>query len=157
MDRIDEISQLLNRSNQVFFTIIANELSRYGITIPQAVVLDTIKDQPKTIGEISKAIDLSYSTVSGIVDRLERERLVVRRRDEKDRRVVWVSITDKCEHPDREHPFLSEDFISNIFVDDFKKLSSDQIHSLYESLNLINQLMEKKLKEIQEKKGSEVE
>jgi len=150
MDRIHEMAQLFKRTNQVFFTIIANELSRYGITITQAVVLDSIKDQPKTIGEISKAIDLSYSTVSGIVDRLERQQLVVRQRDEKDRRVVWVSMTEKCEQPDKN-------FISDIFIDDFKKLSPKQIDSLYESLQLINQLIEKKSKEIQERKGSEVE
>lgn len=156
MDRILEIAKLLMRNNQVYFTLIANELSKYGITIPQAVVLDTIKDQRRTIGEISKAIDLSYSTVSGIVDRLERHRLVVRERDEIDRRVVWVSITDQFGCLGKDHPILIEDLYSHIFLDDFKELSSEQLDSLYSSLQLINHLVEKKAKVIQEKKGSEV-
>lgn len=157
MVHINDIAQLLKRNNQLYFIIIANELTKYGITIPQAVVLDTIKEQRKTIGEISKAIDLSYSTVSGIIDRLERQRLVVRHRDEKDRRVVWVSITDECESLGKVNPILSDELFSDLFIEDFKELTTEQIDSLYSSLQLINQLVEKKVKAIQEKKGSEVE
>lgn len=157
MDRMHEISQLMMRNNQLFFTIIANELSRYGITIPQALVLDAIKEQRKTIGEISKAIDLSYSTVSGIIDRLEREKLVVRHRDESDRRVVWVSITEESECLGKVHPVLNNKLFSNYFSNIFKELTPEQMDSLYTVLHLMNRLMEKKTKEIQVKKGSEVE
>lgn len=156
MERKREIAKLLMRNNQVYFTIIANELAKYGITIPQAVVLDTIKDQRKTIGEISKAIDLSYSTVSGIIDRLERQNLVVRHRDEKDRRVVWVSITDQLESLGKVHPILNDELFTEIFLEDFNELSTEQIDSLYSSLQLINHLVEKKAKAVQENKGSEV-
>lgn len=156
MDYIQNIARLLMRNNQVYFSLIAGELAKCGITIPQAIVLDTVKDQRKTIGEISKAIDLSYSTVSGIVDRLERQQLVYRHRDEKDRRVVWVLITDQFECLSKGNSILNEELFHQVFFDDFNKLSSEQIEALYTSLQLVNEMLEKKAKDLQEKKGSEV-
>lgn len=46
-----------------------------------------------TLKSIGRAIQLSPSTVVGIVDRLEEKGLVRRQRDTKDRRNVFVSIT----------------------------------------------------------------
>ncbi|TGU57381.1 MarR family transcriptional regulator, partial [Mesorhizobium sp. M00.F.Ca.ET.186.01.1.1] len=49
----------------------------------------------KTMGEICKAVDLSYSTTSGLINRMEQENLVRRFRDQTDRRIVWVSLTER--------------------------------------------------------------
>ncbi|RXT13707.1 MarR family transcriptional regulator [Ammoniphilus sp. CFH 90114] len=156
MDRLQEIGKLLVKGNNDFFALMTMELSKYGITLPQAVVLGTIKDKPMTIGEISKTIDLSYSTVSGIVDRLERNGLVIRKRDHQDRRVVWVSLTDQMECLEKKCPIFNEGFFLNFLVGDLREVDSKQLDSLYDSLQLVNQLLEKKLKSIQEKRGSEV-
>ena len=46
-------------------------------------------------GEIGAKMMVTVSNLTGIVDRLEEKKLVVRKRDEKDRRVVHVVLTDK--------------------------------------------------------------
>ena len=45
------------------------------------------------ITEFSNQLCLSNSTVSGIIDRLEKQEMVVRERSEEDKRVVYVSIS----------------------------------------------------------------
>ena len=48
-----------------------------------------------TTSALARRISLSPSTVVGILDRLERRQLILRTRDQSDRRVVRVSVTAK--------------------------------------------------------------
>ena len=66
--------------------------SHYGLTGPQLVALRSIAAEgPLTAGELSRRIELSQATVTGIVDRLVRRQYVSRRRDKKDRRRVLLT------------------------------------------------------------------
>jgi MarR family transcriptional regulator, organic hydroperoxide resistance regulator len=47
-----------------------------------------------TAGELAKAADLSPASVSTMLDHLERDGIVERRRSEEDRRVVVVTLTE---------------------------------------------------------------
>src|SRR5262245_11099486 len=60
-----------------------------------AVLLHLESTGPLTIGEASKHLDRAQSVVSEIVSRLERQGLVERMRDERDRRrtLVWLTPT----------------------------------------------------------------
>ncbi|TKI56814.1 MarR family transcriptional regulator [Brevibacillus antibioticus] len=115
MNKSLHIRDLLKRLNKTFGTMATKELSQYGVTVPQLMVIREIHPDPKTIGQISKAVDLSYSTVSGIIDRLEREQLVERVRDENDRRVVWIRKTPKICELFAKVDFFSENFYQRIF------------------------------------------
>lgn len=67
--------------------------SRYGLTGPQLVCLRAIANGgPMTPSELSRIVDLSQGTVSGIVERLVRRQYVSRRRDAKDRRRVVLTV-----------------------------------------------------------------
>ncbi len=50
-------------------------------------------DGPLTMGELARRVGVSEKTVTGVVDRLERQGLVKRDRLETDRRVVEVKLT----------------------------------------------------------------
>ena len=66
----------------------------HNITSPQLVALLAIAEMgPSTLKSIGRAIQLSPSTVVGIVDRLEEKGLVQRERDTRDRRNVFVAVT----------------------------------------------------------------
>lgn len=66
----------------------------HNITSPQLVALMAIAQLgPSTLKSIGRAIHLSPSTVVGIVDRLEEKGLVLRERDTRDRRNVYVTVT----------------------------------------------------------------
>ncbi len=67
----------------------------YNITSPQLVALMAVaRLGPSTLKSIGQDIHLSSSTVVGIIDRLEEKQWVVRVRDTRDRRNVFVSVTE---------------------------------------------------------------
>ncbi len=70
--------------------------ARHGLTGPQLTVikmLETLGDL--SLSRLSERIRAQNSTVTGIVDRMEREGLVTRARSETDRRVVHIQLTQK--------------------------------------------------------------
>lgn len=68
-----------------------------NLTFPQALVLNTLlEESPIPISLLAERVDSANSTVSGIVDRLEKLGLVRRERGETDRRVIYVGLTDSC-------------------------------------------------------------
>jgi DNA-binding MarR family transcriptional regulator len=70
--------------------------AKHGLTGPQLTVvkmLETLGDL--SLSRLSEKIRAQNSTVTGIVDRMEREGLVKRERSATDRRVVHIALTDK--------------------------------------------------------------
>lgn len=69
---------------------------QYGLTGPQLVVVKLLEPVGRlSLSELSWKIRARNSTVTGIIDRMEREQLVVRRRSDSDRRVVHIELTPK--------------------------------------------------------------
>lgn len=67
---------------------------RYGLTAPQLMCLRLLKDgEALCAGTIASALSLSPQTVTGLIDRLESQGLVLRGRSETDRRQVLVCLT----------------------------------------------------------------
>ena len=56
-------------------------------------VLET--DGPQPMRALAEALDVSQASATGIVDRMEQRGLVERRRDEDDRRIVRVVLTEE--------------------------------------------------------------
>jgi DNA-binding MarR family transcriptional regulator len=70
--------------------------SQFGLTGPQLTViklLETFGDL--SLSSLSERIRAQNSTVTGIIDRMEREGLVRRERSTADRRVVFIRLSDK--------------------------------------------------------------
>ncbi|MDF2680213.1 MAG: transcriptional regulator [Brevibacillus sp.] len=95
MKELIQLAKLLREASALFSSISKKELDTGDVTWQQVLILEQIEKGPKTMGDISKAVDLSYSTTSGLINRLEQENLVRRFRDKSDRRIVWVSLTDR--------------------------------------------------------------
>ena len=69
---------------------------RLDLTFPQALVLTALGDgDPVPISTLAERTGSANSTVSGIVDRLEKLGLAKRERSELDRRVIYVSATQR--------------------------------------------------------------
>jgi len=58
------------------------------------------------LGELSQKMYLHPSTITGVVDRLEKKGYVSRDRDREDRRVVMVQLTPKGKRLVRRAPIL---------------------------------------------------
>jgi len=140
MDLKQQLPLLLSCTSKLYFALVSEELEAFGITKPQILVLDQIKFAPKTVGEISKAVDLSYSTVSGIIDRLERAQIISRQKDERDRRIVWVSLVDNGEKLKEKIPFMQSNYHEQLFPG----ISDEEAEKITEALQLINHYLEQK-------------
>lgn len=88
----------LKKTQNIIRDHMHRQFQELNLTAPQGMLLYLVKQkQPIKISEISKEMGLSNSTVSGIVDRLEKINLVKRQRSEVDRRVVHVLLGDEVE------------------------------------------------------------
>ncbi|GLZ03793.1 MarR family transcriptional regulator [Actinomadura sp. NBRC 104412] len=66
-----------------------------GLTPQQAHVLCHLVDGPIGMADLSRRLHLEKSSVTGLVDRVERRGLVARVRDDRDRRAYRVALTDE--------------------------------------------------------------
>ena len=65
-----------------------------GVTGPQRLVLRAIGRMPRSsAGHIARLLSLDPSTLTGILQRLEKKQLVVRMRDKQDRRRALFQLT----------------------------------------------------------------
>ncbi len=73
-----------------------DHFGRLHLTFPQALVLTVLGDGgPMPISSLAERTGSANSTVSGIVDRLEKLGLARRERSGEDRRVIYVAPTEQ--------------------------------------------------------------
>ncbi|MGM0874489.1 MAG: MarR family winged helix-turn-helix transcriptional regulator [Bacillota bacterium] len=73
-------------------------LNDFAITPPQFVALQWLMENGDlTIGELSNKMYLACSTTTDLVDRMEKNLLVIRIKDPKDRRVVRIHLLKEGE------------------------------------------------------------
>ncbi|MFW6324635.1 MAG: MarR family winged helix-turn-helix transcriptional regulator [Desulfovibrionales bacterium] len=68
---------------------------RFGVTGPQLVILQELSlHQSLSVSDLSRSVSLSQGTVTDIVTRLEKKKLLQRERSSIDKRKVLVSLTE---------------------------------------------------------------
>jgi DNA-binding MarR family transcriptional regulator len=111
------------------------DLDKQGLTPPQFYVLATIGYAGGLpFGEIGAKMMVTVSNLTGIVDRLEEKKLVLRKRDEHDRRVVHVVLTDKGVKLYKNTIPLFETSISELFAS-LDKTEQKELSGLLRKLN----------------------
>lgn len=69
---------------------------KLNLTFPQATALSVLgKEGPMPISKLAELTGSANSTISGIVDRLERLGMARRTRSELDHRVIYVEVTEE--------------------------------------------------------------
>lgn len=112
-----------------------NDLEKLGLTPPQFYVLATIGYAGGLpFGEIGAKMMVTVSNLTGIVDRLEEKKIVIRKRDEKDRRVVHVLLTDRGAKLYKSTIPLFEKSISQVFAS-IDKSQQKELAALLRKLN----------------------
>lgn len=97
MSHSDEILQAYLKLTQHASRQFRLHFGRKDLTFPQALVLSALMEEaPVPISLLAQRTGSANSTVSGIVDRLEKMELVERVRSEEDRRVIYVDLTPRC-------------------------------------------------------------
>jgi DNA-binding MarR family transcriptional regulator len=135
-----QIRQLIRQINQGIFELISSELSQYGLTASQLLVLRCLKDGRQKMSDISRVVGLTNSTISGIIDRLERSGYVERIRDDEDRRVVWVECTEKLRQLFHSIPVMQDSYFDSLL----EGITEEETQSILKSLQLLaNHIQEK--------------
>ena len=120
-----------------------NHFGRMDLTFPQAMILTVLgEDGPVPISVLAERTGSANSTVSGIVDRLEKLGLAKRQRSGTDRRVIYVSATEKyAERRDRAvtdvHSYFS-DLMSSMPEED-RNLVASALQKVGEALNRVEE------------------
>lgn len=137
----EAIKRLEKRLRYISGTIKQNGrkiLNNYPITSPQFVALQWLLEEGDlTIGELSNKISLAFSTTTDLVDRMERNELVVRVRDQKDRRVVRIHLLKKGKIIIHEVIEKRQDYLGDVL----EEFTNDQTTTLNELLDFLHEQM----------------
>ena len=95
-DPIDALEHALLRLAWLEQKRLAQTLAAHGLTVPQYLVLASVwqREDGCPMGELAGEMLQSSATMTGIVDRLVRLRLVQREPGSTDRRVVVIGLTE---------------------------------------------------------------
>ncbi|GEM00619.1 DNA-binding transcriptional regulator, MarR family [Halolactibacillus halophilus] len=114
-------------------------LKNYCITTPQFIALQWLLEEGDlTIGELSNKINLAFSTTTDLVDRMEKNTLVERKRDTKDRRVVRIHLLIKGKEIIQEVIEKRQQYLAEVLYD----MSTADINGLDETMRVLLEKMQ---------------
>lgn len=110
----------------------------YGFTVPQISCLYEIYENGiMTLSSLSKRVYLSMSTLVGVIDRLEEKEFVKRTRDIKDRRIIYIDITEKG----KEFVSATPSLLHNRLTENLHVLTEEEQITLVHSISLLVNLL----------------
>lgn len=133
-----EVTRLFQEVMNLFRHNMKKIIADTGMTAPQGMIIGILSHKGKMkITELSNHLGLSNSTVSGIIDKLEAQEMVVRERSQEDKRVVYVSISPKFEDIHKVFHEQIEKNIENLM----SQGSSEELNKILEGLNVLKKLL----------------
>jgi DNA-binding MarR family transcriptional regulator len=135
------ISGIMQSLRRIFKAIqdYSQEVShKFGITGPQLWALKTLSTNGSLpLGQLSKMMYLHPSTITGVVDRLEKKGYVVRDRVHEDRRVVMVQLTPNGRKVIRRAPSP----IQGKMIYGLRKLKREDLNFIYHSVERLVKML----------------
>jgi DNA-binding MarR family transcriptional regulator len=108
----------------------------HGVSIPQVLCLNFLSESPNyqsTQGEIRKFLNLNPSTVSGIIDRLEKKGYLARLPKSGDKRIVNIALTSAGDKLLGRMPSLLHEQLS----ERLQLLNEEELRKVEEGLNTL--------------------
>jgi DNA-binding MarR family transcriptional regulator len=135
---VEEIEHLLRVVSNIVRQRGRQILSKFDITPPQFNALQAlIRRKSMTMGELCQELFLASSTVTDLIDRMEKNNLVQRVRDEEDRRVVRLQVQEKGQKVLDEVMRARKAYLATVLA----QLSEEECIRLRDSLKQIHDLM----------------
>ncbi|HOJ12380.1 MAG TPA: MarR family transcriptional regulator [Clostridiales bacterium] len=107
MEEISKSISVIRLLKEIMYAVRQNveyQFKEMRLTGPQGMIIGILANFGEMkISDLSTKIGLSNSTVSGIIDRLEKQNLVERIRSKEDRRVVYVRVSAEFKRNAKEH------------------------------------------------------
>ncbi|MFO7173419.1 MAG: MarR family transcriptional regulator [Bacillota bacterium] len=124
--REQELERLDRSLTRLFRLIRTRDAGATGISPSQRAVLRALEESPLQISEVAATLGVTLSAATGLVDRMARNQLVERERDQADRRVVWVRLTDAG----RQAARAAEEERRRVLQEVFAPLSDEELQTL---------------------------
>ncbi|GAB6182249.1 hypothetical protein JCM14036_35680 [Desulfotomaculum defluvii] len=141
----EHLSFLIRTLNRKFRQYMMSQTIGCGLTVPQLHLMQELFQNPGiTLSELSIRLGLAKSTVSGIVDRLEKQGKVIRKRNEQDRRVVHIDLSPEINELNHNLSLMRTNYLGGFLV----YMSNEEIIGLINGLEKINLLMQKETQSI---------
>ncbi|SHE86974.1 transcriptional regulator, MarR family [Thermoanaerobacter uzonensis DSM 18761] len=137
---IGNLEMLLREVNHILNLYTRSYLNEKNITMARFWVMNKLSaDNPITMKELQRRLLLAPGTLTGLVDNLVSDRLVERWRDETDRRLVYLKLTQEGDKLLKEILQYRTSILANIL----EKIDALDVEQLNSDLMLIwNQLKE---------------
>ncbi len=136
------ISEIMQSLRRIFKAIqdYSHEVSgKFGITGPQLWALKTIsQNESLSLKDLSERMYLHPSTITGVVDRLEKKGYVARKRDQADRRVIYVELTAEGMTLAKRAPNPAQ----GKMIYGLKNLKKGDLNLIYNSVQKLVEIME---------------
>ena len=136
------ISEIMQSLRRIFKAIqdYSHEVSeKFGITGPQLWALKTIsQNESLSLSDLGKRMYLHPSTITGVIDRLEKKRYVTRIRDQVDRRVIYVQLTAEGKRLAKRAPNPAQ----GKMIYGLKNLKRRELNLIYDSVGKLVKIME---------------
>lgn len=143
---VEKIEILIREVSWVIKKMGRKILNDFDITPPQFSALLYLMDEPDgylTIGDLCKKMALAYSTVTDLVDRMEKGGLVERERDLQDRRVVRVKMKERGQEVINQVIESRRRFLAGIL----EHVTDEEKEALVQSLTKLHNLMGEEISE----------
>ncbi|WP_427338403.1 MarR family winged helix-turn-helix transcriptional regulator [Caloranaerobacter sp. DY30410] len=136
-----QIGLLIREINSKINSNLRHEFESTGLTIPQIMLIRIlVKHKKLKVSEISKKMSLANSTVSGIIDRLEKQEILKRTRSSEDKRIVYIELADKG----YEIGKYFYNTINSYFQDVFGKASEEEIEVILNGLQTLKKVLDRR-------------
>jgi DNA-binding MarR family transcriptional regulator len=145
LENIMKHNQLVERSRQSFTRLarFINQLMRAQlfcgpVTVQQCYTLEALLDGPKSMNNLAAEVALHQSTLTRVVEKLEKQNLAHRQRKENNKRKVEVHIT---ENGRKTYLFLKKEsmqMISGLLNMIPKERQASMVEAIEELANLLN-------------------
>ena len=140
MSRGIEIVKLMKQVMGALKHNMGHKFKEMNLTGTQMMLIRILShDKEMKVSDLSEKLGLSNSTVSGILDRLEKQGLVERIRSKEDRRVVFVSVTEEFKTTGQDH--FSE--MESSFEAMTSKATPEEIDTIIKGLDMLKTLLER--------------
>jgi DNA-binding MarR family transcriptional regulator len=136
-----EIIEIIRNIQKILRTKFNECAKKYGFTAPQlAVIVHLYKMPGIALHELSDHMMLTKSTVSGIIDRLAKQGVVVREIPKDNRRIVKLSISEEFTK-NNDIVNMEKIFISHIIEDSVKNMSTEEVEKMIYGLKQFSILL----------------
>lgn len=143
MQNMQSAKEILHTYLRIYRSISEKYRGRFGninLTFPQTLVLSLLSSEGSMpISELARATGSANSTISGVLDRLEQMDLIQRVRSEKDRRVVYVTLTPHFDEVREELEGSVEDSFPGLI----DKLSPEEVEQVRTGLEVLERALKR--------------